>query len=432
MELEMNNLVYEYKGKKINVPLFQPWEVYEGLTNIQPNFLEEVRKKREFSSYITLHITNECNLNCTYCFEKDKGNFTISEDKIIELYSFLLKNNKSDNLEIRLFGGEPLLKFNIIKRIINTFKDLNNHSSKNFNISYNIFTNATIINNEIIDFLKENDIQVFTSIDCNKQIHNRNRIDINGNGTYDKVIKNAKLLNKNLSQRVVVRSILDTSEEEWNLVEYCCSLFDQGLLMYSIEFPWTTCDSLYALSNEKLNIVKRKISEYCDEYINRIKRKDFSLIGLHPFVKYISKAINNDTTLCMYSCGAGYSGLAVTAEGEIFPCHAFTNYEKFKLGNTKRGIINKELLEVFENYGADNIKKCNTCSVKYLCMNRCPFDSFIYNGDVFSINDFRCEIQKEIIKASFYLLNEINKLPLQKRVIKMITKKLFYNVDKHT
>lgn len=142
---------------------------------------------------VSLFFTNKCNMKCRYCYEANKMERSISYDLLDQTIEFIVNHkqkNGIDKLSVVTHGGEPLIEFDKIKYFI---RNLNKRIN---NVEYIMTTNATLLNDEIIEYLSQHYSMLSVSIDGTKQAHNLNRIFQNGNGSYDHVIENAKRLLK--------------------------------------------------------------------------------------------------------------------------------------------------------------------------------------------------------------------------------------------
>ncbi|AIJ05844.1 Radical SAM domain protein [Methanocaldococcus bathoardescens] len=109
--------------------------------------------------YLILKVTNRCNLNCLYCYANNKNNKDMDFKTAKSAIDYLL--SLDNNLKIQFTGGEPLLNFKLIEKVV----DYCNGNYSNKNIKYAIQTNATLINEKIAEKIKELDIKVGVSID---------------------------------------------------------------------------------------------------------------------------------------------------------------------------------------------------------------------------------------------------------------------------
>ncbi|GAB6116872.1 thioether cross-link-forming SCIFF peptide maturase [Thermoanaerobacter brockii subsp. lactiethylicus] len=422
MKIYRNNLVFEFENEIFNVPLSEPWNIYKGDTQIAPDYEKLISKKRGKINYITLYITDKCNLACTYCFNKtnnEKVTYTFFPERNIEKIIEFLKRTDIHFVTIRFFGGEPLLEIEYIEKILKYIEMKIKNKELAINVQYNVFTNGTILNDKILEILRRYNIFIFISIDGCKEMHDINRKYPNGSGSFDLVLRNAQILNKQFPYKLIVRCIFDPSQNQISLVDVADKLFNYGFFVVSIESPWVDKNFHMALNKNNLLNIKGHIKNFTFEYIKRIKNKNYSLIGIHPFSRYIQFLVNKCNFLDIYSCGAGAEMIAISTKGDIYPCHAFVGKEKFKLGNITEGITNLSLHNGFKKFSAEYIPKCKECPIRYFCTIRCPADFYFFNGDIYAPNEYRCEIAKEIIKSSFYIYYILKtEMPYQLKVLK--------------
>lgn len=142
-----------------------------------------------------LHVTKECNMNCTYCYEKDKSSkYEWNDIKV--LLDDIIKYNKEFNLEF--LGGEPCLRVDLIEKTIDYLNSVPDVSVKNFTIT----TNGTIVTQQLIDLLKTNsNVRWSASIDGNRLMNFMRIIKENKMNSYDTVVKNFRRLRDELGDR---------------------------------------------------------------------------------------------------------------------------------------------------------------------------------------------------------------------------------------
>lgn len=279
-----NNLIkFAYDNNKYIVPLDKPWNAHleneESDDYVDDTFIDKIDRSNEPINYFTLHLTEKCNLNCSYCFEKNKNNTNITLDVLDKFIDFVKKRNLK-TISIRLFGGEPLLDLTLLENVLLKLeKDLINNGT---NIMYNIFTNGTCINEKAINLIDKYSIQVFVSIDGCKYIHDMARKDINGHGTYDLIIKNIKKLQEKKSRNITVRTILNPNIDNYSLIDIVETFYKENLPLCSMEFPWVTKEDDFSLNEYKIENMINCIHDYGKEYIKRVSNNDYSIIGLSP------------------------------------------------------------------------------------------------------------------------------------------------------
>jgi len=139
---------------------------------------------------LTILPTTSCNCACPYCFEKDKQHDFMSDAIIEDLISFIHQHINAKTLDLCWYGGEPLLGFNVIKKILgklenNTSLELRNHQ---------IITNGYLITDDVIAFFDKHPLtEIQITLDGKKETHDKRRVLKGSNlGTYDVILNNIK------------------------------------------------------------------------------------------------------------------------------------------------------------------------------------------------------------------------------------------------
>lgn len=146
---------------------------------------------------ITLHIANDCNLRCKYCYATG-GNYNLKRGLMSyatadSFISFCTKTFKTIE-NIVFFGGEPLLNYEIIDYICNQFKILYSQSKVQKIPTFGIITNGTLMNKKILEILNKHISFITVSIDGPQIINDANRVFPNGKGSYKKIISFIKTI----------------------------------------------------------------------------------------------------------------------------------------------------------------------------------------------------------------------------------------------
>ena len=151
-------------------------ETAKALVVERPKGREDRNRYSMKTKNVTLVITHQCNLNCTYCYEKHKDQFVMSFETAFGIVTdALVKEDDYDFVEFDFFGGEPFLEFDLIRRVVNETKN------REWQKAYVFFatTNGTILKEEWKQWLSDNTefFQVSLSLDGTPEMHNLNRCD---------------------------------------------------------------------------------------------------------------------------------------------------------------------------------------------------------------------------------------------------------------
>ena len=135
----------------------------------------------------TLCLTHQCNLRCTYCYvDKRAGRMPIGvAEKIVD---FIFDHaTDEENIDIGFFGGEPLLEFKLLKKIVEMIERHRKFDRQR--VSLSTVTNGTLFSNEIADYFAEHDIVLCFSCDGPPEVQDQFRHYRNGCGSSTSVLE---------------------------------------------------------------------------------------------------------------------------------------------------------------------------------------------------------------------------------------------------
>ena len=213
---------------------------------------------------LCLHVAHTCNLNCSYCFAA-QGKFhgeagLMSFETGKRALDFLIENSGTRrNLEVDFFGGEPLMNFEVCKQLVAYARSIEKKYNKNFR--FTMTTNGIGITDEVIDWCNKECHNVVLSLDGRKEVNDRFRVDLAGNGSYDRIVpKFQKLVKARGGQGYYMRGTFTHHN-----VDFTKDLFhmadDLGFTELSMEPVVAPPDSPEALTEEDLQNLK--IAKQC-------------------------------------------------------------------------------------------------------------------------------------------------------------------------
>lgn len=345
-----------------------------------------------------LCITEKCNLNCSYCYasKSEKTMDFSTARKVIEL---LLNEPAPNNhtINISFFGGEPLMEFGLMKKVVDYALTRGREENRNF--TFGFVSNMTLINDDILEFLKKNNFSILASIDGGQKVHDENRTFTNGKGSFDTVVRNiVKIVNLfgNLRLRMTLSPYHIGSLSE--SIQYLDTL---GLVSITltpdIRVDWKEAIESGALTREYL-----KLSNMIIEGFRRGRLP--SLVPLSAYiVRYGASLVNLQTQVQdQHTCRAGQYSITVDPSGNIIPCHQFYELNDYKLGDCDNG-INFNRRKTFINLSSDSFKYCNNCDIYELCSGPCVGASALFSGGLYEPHKIFCEISRCRAKAARYI-----------------------------
>lgn len=354
-------------------------------------------KKEPVVKAMCLHVAHDCNMNCAYCFG-DKGAFEgvrclLSLETGRKAIDFLIDNSGSRvNLEIDFFGGEPLMNFDVVKELVKYGREKEKERGKN--IRFTITTNGILLDDDKTAYINENMDNVILSIDGRPEVNDRMRKTSNGKGTYDIITRNYKNFTEKREGLYYVRGTftrynLDFSEDVKHLL-------DMGFENVSVEPVVTSQEYDYALRDDDLETILKEYDRLSDLYIeNALKGEPFDFF-------HFNVDLNQGPCLIkrVSGCGAGTEYVAVSPEGDIYPCHQFVGNKDFMIGNLNDEKFENRLFDTFNKAHIYNKTECFNCWAKFYCSGGCHANAWNTNGDIMKPYSLGCEMEKKRVECA--------------------------------
>ena len=353
-----------------------------------------------FKGNLWLSVTDSCNLQCSYCFEKDntfcgEKFMTVDTAKKCIDYWFDHIDKNQYVYDIFFFGGEPLLNQKVILfcvDYINTLlKDLKGIAR------YNITTNGTIINNDLLRLFKENIFLINVSVDGLEKIHNNHRKYKSGKPTYNLVISNMLRLSrvaKKLSAFICL-----TSKDIPYFKQSVFYLWDLGIKNVYGNLVFGKNQVYHCEDYMEFNMQIKAIGEAV--YKNIINDKPYYY---NSFIEMMKSIYRRKFAL---NCYFWQNGIFVfSPEGDAYRCHRFMGDKRFILGN-----INDKTLDLLaERKRKEKIDKCSRCWYQLYCGDGCPYENEIYTGNINEPSEMQCMRGKITFEESLRLFAKLSML----------------------
>lgn len=331
---------------------------------------------------LILQVTQSCNLRCEYCIYSENNasrhgrqhrDAVMSYDKAVQIINFFMEHSRNKVI-IGFYGGEPLLAFDLIKKIVQYI-----HSTfPERKVEYSITTNGTLLNNEIIEFFIREKFQMTLSIDGSKEIHDKNRHFQSGRGSFDVIVQKLTKLEQTFPkffENVTTNTVINP---EYNVNNYI-DFFNDNVSLKNMHHRLSGLsdagiDDIYVY-NEDLKIAMAKEEIYAMANMLGWFAKDFELKEYFP--PYMSDLIQKHAILESGEfisksghpggpCIPGVKRCLVNIDGDIFPCEKAIENQEMVIGNTEQGFY-LEKVKQFMNIGTLTENECKNCWAFLLC-----------------------------------------------------------------
>lgn len=367
---------------------------------------------------LCLNVSDDCNLRCSYCFARPSRKpvhmpVSVARKAVDLLFQDVFG---PPALEIDFFGGEPLLNPGVVRETVSYAKST--AAARHKTVSFTLTTNATLLDDEICDYLDREMENVILSLDGRPTVHDRFRRYAGGRGSYSRVLDGAlRFAERRNGKGYYVRGTytrfnLDFADDVLELVRL-------GFDNVSMEPVVAGPEAEYAIREEDVPVIER-------EY-ERLAECLRTLEGRGRRVRFFHFELNTSRSPCLpklYSgCGAGAQYLAVTPEGDLFPCHQLTHVPRFRVGDVFEGVWNEGIANEFavsnlvdplavnsedvrEDSGLGGFEcgtPCVTCWARFYCGGGCRANALLINGDMRKPDPIGCRLLKKRVECALYL-----------------------------
>lgn len=369
--------------------LFSP-DLFE---NMQFDF----KKRQSVLKALCLHVAHDCNLSCRYCFAGEgqyhgtRGLMSFETGK--RALDFLVENSGTrHHLEVDFFGGEPLMNWKVVEKLTEYGRSLEKRYNKEFR--FTVTTNGILLNDAIMDFCNKEMGNVVLSLDGRKEVNDRMRSNKAGMGSYDRIVpKFQEFVRRRLQgpenrREYYIRGTY--THYNTDFLQDILHMADLGFTELSIEPVVAPPEADYALQESDLPTILEQYDELALEMLRREKQG-------HGFTFY-HYMIDLEHGPCIVKrvsgCGVGTEYMAVTANGDLYPCHQFAGEEKYRLGSVFEGVTNRSARDEFKKCNVYAHPECKDCFAKMYCSGGCAANASHTTGSVTGVYKMGCDIHR--------------------------------------
>lgn len=348
-----------------------------------------------------LHIAHDCNLRCEYCFASTgdfgEGRKLMDFETGKRAIDFLIEKSADRKfLELDFFGGEPLMNFEVVKQIVEYARSREAEYGKKFR--FTITTNGMLLTEDKMQFINDEMSNVVLSIDGRREVNDRMRKRVDGTGCYDRIMENFK---KFVPMRGDKDYYVRGTYTKYNLdfSNDVMHLYDMGFDQISVEPVMADSKEPYAITEGDLAKIFKEY-EILAEMIKKIQDEG-------RFINFFHFMLDLDQGPCaikrLRGCGCGNEYVAITPDGDIYPCHQFVGIEDYKMGSLYDGTFNEDMKMMFAGSHVYSKPECKKCWAKFYCSGGCNANNYIYAGDIHNAHKLSCQIQKKRLECAIMM-----------------------------
>jgi len=360
---------------------------------------------------ICLHVAHDCNLRCKYCFA-GTGAFGGSR-KLMDFETgkrgidfVLASSGHRNHCEVDFFGGEPLLNFGVVKDLVKYGRKAAADLGKT--IKFTLTTNGVLLDESVQDYLEQEEISVVLSLDGRPEVHDRMRPYADGRGSYAKVTPRIKQFASRLPKSspfavgnyYYVRGTYTHFNLDFD--RDVLHMADLGINRISMEPVVAGPKDAYAFQEGDLNKILESYDRLGEELlVRRAQDKSFNFF-------HFNVALDQGPCLIkrLSGCGAGHEYVAISPEGDLYPCHQFVGQVEYKMGSLydeNPHQLKTELVQEFRSANVYAKTSCKECWARFSCSGGCHAANVAFTQKLTEVYTLGCELQKKRLEVALYV-----------------------------
>lgn len=363
-------------------------------------------------------VGSRCNMRCSYCYYLDKGRYSMHKKQSCMKTALLeriiretIQSQKGEVISFVWHGGEPLLAgIPFYQKAVELERK---YLPSGRTVWNNIQTNGLLLNDEWCRFLVQNRFDIGISIDGTEAVHNQNRRDIGGSGTWQRIRTNIGRLKRYRILPDLLCTVNSTSVKDPMGVYHCLKELDTGWIQF-IPIVIRREDGSYS----SLSVAPEEYGAFLCAVFDEWITEDLGKTDVQLFAETARVAAGGSPAVCWLTETCG-KVLIAEEDGSIYSCDHFVD-DQHRLGNIQntkldRMVYSRRQTDFGESKKTALSRKCRECSWLKYCGGGCLKDRF-KTGNEDEAQYYLCEGMK-----MFYA-----------HAVKLLEKATVMSADRHT
>lgn len=365
---------------------------------------------------LVLHVSESCNLDCTYCFA-DRGHYGRKKAKLMkpevaaEAITTAYKRYGRIGA-IKLFGGEPMLNIDALESVSTTLADIQASDPLFKKPQLIVITNMTIANERVLKWISSEKPIITGSIDGPSSLHNQHRVFPNGLGSFSVVDSNIRLMRGICAQPEALECVytphhLKSGVSITQLHEWISNRYDIHDVF--IHPMGTVGDMTYEATDEDWLSYTKALAPMSREYGNYLLSQTKS--HKHPAIEFLKNTFRKSQTNA--HCDLGVNNITINASGEIYPCYTLLSDKNNRMGKITDMHVGDNFLRIQAQYISttkNDISSCRECDIMRTC-HSCPGEMNIINDSALSPYHISCKFLLGMTEGALQRINEMRNIP---------------------
>lgn len=351
---------------------------------------------------VIVKVTNRCQYKCSYCFVRDSVRpLQMSAEILGSTIRKLFSQTRYSEVHFIWHGGEPLLRgIKFFQEIV----DLQNKYCSGLEYSNSVQTNGGLLDNEFVQFFKKNGFSVGISLDGDQELNDIARLDSLNQSTYYATIE---ALHRLRVAGFPIGAIATIHKGNVFAADRIYSEFKTRNL--HLKLDQLVLSGRAKSSQENLRVTPLEYELFLNSILTLWFRASDQTIKIEPLESMFRSIVNPHAERrgCVWSDRCHRSFIAVSPNGDLYPCGLFQGYPEYRYGNigeiTIDDIMSTKIWETLELRHKVIAGKCDSCIFYERCFGGCPFSALVNNGDIMS-KDYYCESFKMVFAKMVELL----------------------------